>query len=69
MIGEQEVIWERPRGAPRGVFLLLNGCNHGANGWWDEQPGCDGCLGAPASSAQAADASSEHSQDIPWPYA
>jgi zinc transporter 2 len=50
-VDEQEAIWEKPRGEPRGVFLLLNGCNHGADGWWDAQAGCDDCLGLPEEKA------------------
>lgn len=45
-VGDQEVMWEKPAdGEPVGVFLLLNGCNHGADGWWDPQPACPHCLG------------------------
>lgn len=45
MIGAQEVIWEKPRSQAKGVFLALNGCNHGPDGWWDRQPSCEDCLG------------------------
>jgi len=51
-VGDQEVMWEKPAdGEPVGVFLLLNGCNHGADGWWDPQPACPHCLGLPEEKA------------------
>lgn len=51
-MGAQEVMWERPAGREAaGVLLLLNGCNHGADGWWDPQPACKKCLGALAPSS------------------
>lgn len=40
-------MWEKPGrgGHPSGVFLLINGCNHGCESWWDAQPACPHCLG------------------------
>ncbi len=54
-VDDQEVIWEKPRGKARGIFLALNGCNHGADGWWDAQPACKDCLGARAVPSNALD--------------
>lgn len=52
-VGEQDVMWERPSGVgpPKGIFLLLNGCNHGPEGWWDSQSACPQCLGLPEEKA------------------
>lgn len=52
-VGDQTVMWEKPWGGENaaGVFLLLNGCNHGAEGWWDPQPACPHCLGLPEEKA------------------